>query len=77
MKKNKCYRIVRDYYLRFEVQEKKKFIFSWWKQLDKKEGALGNSFTTIEAAKQWIEQGCPKIKAKKIGEVLWVTPECK
>lgn len=58
-----CYRIVKDNYLGYEVQIKRWFFPFIWFQKEKKERI--NTFSNVEDAIKWIEDGCPKDKKEK------------
>ena len=75
----KCYRIIKDNFAGFEVQVKKRFLFwSWWRQC-RHLGSI-NTFSTLEAAKAWIDRGLPKRiseEEKVITNVVWIKEDCK
>jgi hypothetical protein len=73
MSKNKCYRIVRDSYLGYEVQVKKRIWFTHiWVQCVQNTNC--NTHASIEDAIEWINKGLPKVDLR---EVVWVSKECK
>ena len=67
-----CYRVVTDRYLGYEVQQKKRFLFwTWWKQVN-----FVNTHSTLEEAKEYIKNGCPKIGPYEKQKVVWVSDNC-
>ena len=65
------FRIVTDEFAGFEVQIKH---FWFWFQKSKSIGC--NTFKTIERAKDWIGEGCPKDRQGSKGKkVVWESPE--
>ena len=68
-----CYRIITDKYAGYEVQIRKRFLFwKWWEQCHS--SGCVNTHLSIEDAKKWIEEGCPK---KKPFDVVWVSGNCR
>jgi hypothetical protein len=63
-----CYRIVDDNHAGFEVQVKKWF---WPFYVQKKKYGCINTFSSIERAKDWIKEGCPKEIELKYGKVVY------
>ncbi len=63
------YRIIKDNYAGYEVQQQKRFLFfKWWKEV-KKYGSI-NTFNSIIEAKEWIYEGCPHDdKFKVVAEI--------
>jgi hypothetical protein len=73
--KNKCYRIVSDRHSGHEVQVKKRFLFwTHWEQVPHYYGI--NTWQTLEEAKDWINQGCPKHPKFQV-RTLWISECCK
>lgn len=67
-----CYRVVTDRFLGYEVQQRKKFLFwTWWKQVN-----FTNTHRTLEEAKEYIKNGCPKYVYLDKQKVVWVSENC-
>lgn len=73
-----CYRIVSDRFAGFEVQKRKRLLFwSYWVQRGHIFPGI-NTFSSLEEAKRWIDEGCPfKGERKKPAAVLYISEGCK
>ena len=67
-----CFRIVEDEYCGYEVQVKR-WWFPFWIEKSQYGWVNANTFTSLDTAINWIEQGCPKDNPKK--KIYWV--KCK
>ena len=61
------YRVVKDNYSGFEVQQR--FLWIFWKQSEGRNFMTSNTFSTLDEAKEWIKElkkGKQKGKQKEI-----------